>query len=86
MNLDELMQGLPDEDPYMDGDLAHWIAEPMKDVGTTDQFHEVVNRAQKVLNYWRLRDQAHNQKYSSWPQDHPQVPTYTTGHTDDNKK
>lgn len=57
--LDALMQGLPTQDPYGDGDLAHWIASPMKDVGTSEQFHQVVDRAQRVLNYWRLRDQAH---------------------------
>lgn len=26
-------------------ELGHWVAAPMKDVGTCEQFHEVVDRA-----------------------------------------
>lgn len=31
-------------------ELAHWIAAPMKDVGTIEQFHNVVERAEKLLS------------------------------------
>jgi len=30
-------------------ETAHWIAAPMKDVGTFEQFHEVVDRAARAL-------------------------------------
>lgn len=39
-------------------ELAHWIAAPMKDVGTFEQFHEVVDRAQKVIDLLRAREGA----------------------------
>ena len=39
-------------------ELAHWIAAPMKDVGTLEQFHEVVDRAQKVIDQLRAREEA----------------------------
>jgi len=37
------------EDPENRGETAHWIAAPMKDVGTIQQFHEVVERADAVM-------------------------------------
>lgn len=31
------------------GEVAHWIAAPMKNVGTVEQFHEIVDRAERAL-------------------------------------
>jgi hypothetical protein len=42
-----------DEAEYL-GEIGHWIAAPMKDVGTLDQFHEVCHRAAQVIG--PLRD------------------------------
>lgn len=38
-----------DDEEYDPGELAHWVAAPMKDVGSFEQFHEVVNRAEKII-------------------------------------
>ena len=38
------------------GEIGHWVAAPMKDVGTFEQFHEVVARAEAVVKC--LRDYA----------------------------
>jgi predicted transcriptional regulator len=37
------------------GDLAHWIAAPAKGIGF-EQFHDVVERAEKVINLLRARE------------------------------
>jgi hypothetical protein len=42
-----------DEAEYL-GEIGHWIAAPMKDVGDLDQFHDVVDRATQVIG--PLRD------------------------------
>lgn len=35
------------EDP---NEWGHWIAAPMRNVGTITQFHKVVNRAQQIID------------------------------------
>ena len=41
-----------------EAELAHWIAAPMKSVGTIEQFHDVVARAEKVIKLLREREAA----------------------------
>ena len=38
-------------------ELGHWIASPMRNVGTSEQFHEVVDRAAEIINLLRSRTQ-----------------------------
>lgn len=45
------------------GEIAHWVAAPMKDVGTFEQFHDVVDRAEAALtaalsSQWRGMESA----------------------------
>ncbi len=42
---------------------AHWVAAPMKDVGTCEQFHEVVKRAKKVIELFKAREAALRQNF-----------------------
>jgi hypothetical protein len=48
--IEAMREQLPSQSESEDlGEIAHWIAAPMKDVGTFEQFQEVVDRAEHAL-------------------------------------